>query len=127
MGEEGLGEDWDEYLEGRAPAIYAAKASGYLERNVSKEVVRCADILHSSVGVTRSPPLEPTLTRPHKQTWRVFAAELPDEHAATLQAAAASGETVKFRGQQHHVRRCQGGWTKLGNPVSDVYDLQKIK
>lgn len=127
MADEGIDSDWEEHLEGRSPTVFATKRSGYLERITSKEVARCAEILHAHVGVTRAEPLPPKLVNPFVMTYRVFSAELSDEHVVDLSAAAESGEPIKFRGQPHVVKAVQGGWSVIFNRFDTNYDLERVR
>jgi ribosomal protein L34E len=126
MREEGLESDWEAHLSSRSPVVYETKKTGYLERRVSKAVARCAEILHSIIGVERKPPLEPTLVQPHKAVWRIYGSELSENHATALESAAASGETIKFKGQAHRVSLCQTK-TLAPTPFNQVFDLHKVK
>ena len=132
MRENGLESDWEKYLDSRGGALYLVKSTGYLERRASEALARCGELLHQFIGVTRKPALEKTITQPYRQTWRVYGAELGDDHLSSLRTAADAGSTIKFKGQAHTVSRCQGGWTTAAGEQNthagnEVFDLHKVR
>ncbi len=107
--------------------VFSVKRSGYLERVTSREVARCAEILREHVGVERAKPLPPKLINPAAMTYRVFSAELSDEHVADLATAAKSGTPIKFKGQPHTVQAVTGSWNVIFGRFDTNYDLIRVR
>ena len=51
-----LKDAWEKHLASRSGVVFQTKASGYLERRVSKKVEQAALLLHKTANITRADP-----------------------------------------------------------------------